>query len=172
MKLATLEDFLAHEIKDLHSAEKMLLRALPKMAKAASHEQLRDAFERHLEQTQEHVNRLEQVCEELGISPRGHKCKGMEGIIAEGDELLQSDGMDPAVRDAALIASAQRVEHYEIAAYGCAATYCSQLGHARAKELLGQTLEEEKETDRVLSDIAESTANPEAAEGAMQDGEE
>ncbi len=169
MKLATLDDFLAHEIKDLHSAEKMLLRALPKMAKAAGDAQLREAFERHLEQTQEHVNRLEQVCEELGISPRGHKCKAMEGIIAEGDELLNDDGMDPAVRDAALIASAQRAEHYEIAAYGCAATYCSHLGHARAKELLGQTLEEEKETDRVLSDIAESSANVEAMNGSDEE---
>lgn len=164
MKMANLNDFLAHEIKDLHSAEKMLLKALPKMAKAASDSKLRDAFERHLEQTQEHVNRLDQVCEELGISPRGHKCKGMEGIIAEGEELLKSDGIEDAVRDAALIASAQRVEHYEIAGYGCAATYCAQLGHARAKELLGQTLDEEKETDRTLTEIAENAANPDAAD--------
>jgi ferritin-like metal-binding protein YciE len=174
MKVNTLEDFLAHELKDLHSAEKMLLRALPKMAKAATDEELRDAFERHLEQTQEHVNRLEEVCQELGITPRGHKCKGMEGILAEGEELLEN-GIDPAVRDAALIASAQRVEHYEIAAYGCATTYCAQLGHERAKELLGQTLEEEKETDRMLTEIAEASANPEAAseaEFAEEDEEE
>jgi ferritin-like metal-binding protein YciE len=163
MKMATLEDFLAHEIKDLHSAEKMILKALPKMAKAASDAQLRDAFEHHLEQTQEHVNRLEQVCEELGITPRGHRCKGMEGIIAEGEEIVEAENIDDAVRDAALIASAQRVEHYEIAAYGCAATYCAQLGHQRAKELLGQTLEEEKETDRTLTEIAESSSNPQAA---------
>src|SRR5689334_550179 len=128
MKMKTLEDLLAHELKDLYSAEKQLTKALPKMAKAASSDALREAFEGHLEETEEQISRLEQVFEKLELPSRGHKCKAMEGLIEEGKEILEED-MEDNVRDAALIAAAQRVEHYEIAGYGCARTFAELLGH-------------------------------------------
>ena len=160
-KMKSLEDLFVHELKDLYSAEKQILKALPKMAKAASNEELKQAFELHLQETEGQVDRLEQVFEELGISSRGHKCHAMEGLIEEGKEIMESDA-DPEVMDAALIAAAQRVEHYEIAGYGCARTYAQQLGHNEAARLLQQTLEEEGNTDHKLTQIAMERVNQEA----------
>ena len=119
MKMKTLQDLFADEIKDLYSAETQIVKALPKMAKAASSPELKQAFEEHLEQTKEHVERLEEVCEKLDLTPKGKKCKAMQGLLEEGSEII-SEGGEPMVLDAALIAAAQRVEHYEIAGYGCA----------------------------------------------------
>lgn len=161
MKMTTLGDLLAHEIKDLYSAEKQLAKALPKMAKAASTDELRQAFETHLEETEEHVNRLEQAFEKLELPARGHKCKAMEGLLAEGQEILEME-MEDSFRDAALIAAAQRVEHYEIAGYGCARTFAELLGHSDIAKLLQETLDEEKATDEKLTQIAMDTVNQEA----------
>ena len=163
MKLTTLEDLWVHELRDLYSAENQLIKALPKMAKAASSDELREAFESHLEETKEHSRRLEQIFEEIGVSSRGKKCKGMEGLIEEGKEILDEDAED-TVKDAAIIAAAQRVEHYEMAGYGCARTYAQILGHQEAAELLQQTLDEEGAADKKLTEIAESSINVEAAE--------
>jgi len=158
MKLRTLSDLFLDELSDLHSAEKQLLKALPKMAKAATADELRQAFEGHLEQTKGHVQRLESIFDELVESPGRKRCRAMEGLIAEGEEFLNEDALD-AVRDAGLIAIAQRVEHYEIAAYGTAATYARHLGDAKAEELLRETLAEERETDKKLTKLAESYVN-------------
>ena len=155
MKLENLKDLYIHELKDLHSAEKQITKALPKMVKAASNEELADAFREHLEQTEEHVRRLEEILESHDETFRGAKCKGMEGLIKEGSEMIEEDG-DDDVRDAGLISAAQRVEHYEIAGYGCARTYAELLGDNDGAELLQQTLEEEKATDRKLTEIAGS----------------
>lgn len=163
MALRTLEDLFVKELKDLYSAEKQILKALPKMAKAASSEKLRDGFEEHREQTEEHVNRLEKIFESLGKPTRGAKCVAMEGIIEEGKELLEEDA-DESVMDAGLIAAAQRVEHYEIAAYGTVRTLARMLGNSEAEELLQQTLDEEKQTDEKLTELAESEVNV-AAQG-------
>src|SRR4051794_36052198 len=138
MKLDSLHDLLVSELKDLYSAENQLVKALPKMAKAASSAELRDAFTQHLEVTRGQVERLEQVFAELDVSPRGKKCKAMEGLIEEGKELLEEDA-DPAVLDAALIAAAQRVEHYEIAGYGCVRTFAEHLGYDKVVRLLEET---------------------------------
>jgi ferritin-like metal-binding protein YciE len=162
MKLDSMQDLLADELKDLYSAENQLLKALPKMAKAASASELRMAFEDHLAETQTHVERLTQVCEALEISPGGKKCEAMEGLIAEGAEVIAAEG-DAAVKDAALIASAQRVEHYEIAGYGCARTFAQTLGFSDEADLLQQTLDEEGITDKRLTELAESLINAEAA---------
>lgn len=162
MKLNTLQDLYFDELKDLYNAEGQLLKALPKMAEKASSAQLRKAFERHLKETETHVERLVQIFEELNVSPKGKKCKAMEGLLAEGKELLEQDDADPSVMDAALIGSAQRVEHYEMAGYGCARTYARLLGYDDAAELLQQTLDEEGETDKKLTQLAESTINVEA----------
>jgi len=170
MGLTTLEDLLAEELKDLYSAENQLVKALPKMAKAASSPDLRKGFEKHLKQTEEHVKRLEKVCEELGVSPRGKKCKGMEGLIEEGSETAKEDA-DPDVKDAALIAAAQRVEHYEMAGYGCVRTYAKLLGHKSAAKLLQQTLDEEGDTDKGLTKLAESiNVDAETPDEAESDG--
>jgi ferritin-like metal-binding protein YciE len=171
MKLNTLQDLYVEELQDLYSAETQLVKALPKMAEAASSDELRAAFEEHLEQTKEHVERLEQVFESLESSPKGKKCKGMEGLIEEAKELLEEDA-DPEVLDAGLIAAAQRVEHYEIAVYGCVCTYAKLLGREEDLDLLGQTLDEEKEADENLTDIAESAINVDAAEGGDSDSDE
>jgi len=154
MQLNSLEDLFVSELKDLYSAEKQLLKAIPKMAKAAKSKPLQNGFSKHLKQTEGHVSRLEKVCEELGVSPRGKKCKAMEGLIEEGQEVIDEDA-DPHVKDAALIAAAQRVEHYEMAGYGCVRTYANLLNHKRAATLLQQTLDEEGETDKTLSKLAE-----------------
>ena len=161
MKLDSIDGLFLHELQDLHSAERQLVAALPKMAKKASSAELRDAIESHLEQTQEHVARLEKILEDLELTAGRHKCKAMEGLIAEADDILKAEGLD-AVRDAAIISAAQRVEHYEIAGYGTARTYAEMLGHAEAAELLQQTLDEEKETDEALTGLALTAVNIEA----------
>lgn len=161
MKLKTLDDLLCHEIKDLHSAETQLVKALAKMAKASSNPELKAGFEAHLDQTLEHVERLEEIGELLDFPVTGTKCKAMEGLIEEGKDLIKEDA-DSQVRDAALIGSAQRIEHYEIAGYGTARSLAMQLGHDEVTELLSQTLEEEKETDLKLTELALSGVNQEA----------
>jgi ferritin-like metal-binding protein YciE len=169
LKIANLRDLWIDELKDLYHAENQILKALPKMAKAAVDDALQNAFEEHLEQTRGHVKRLEQVFEMIDVPAKGKPCKGLEGIIAEGKEMLDMDLPGP-VGDAALIAAAQRVEHYEIAAYGTVRTYAEILGEHDAAELLETTLNEEKETDETLSEIAEQV-NPDAAEGAEDETE-
>lgn len=154
-KLSTLSDLLVHELKDLYNAETQLVKALPKMAKAASHADLKSGFEEHLEQTKQHVERIERAMEILGASPKGKTCKAMQGLIAEGEEVLSEDA-EPSVRDAALIAAAQKVEHYEIAGYGTARTFAEQTGQDEVAELLQETLDEEGDTDRRLTEIADS----------------
>lgn len=156
--LKTLEDLFLHELKDLYSAEKQLVSALPKMAKAASSEKLRQGFEEHLEQTKGHVERLEKIFDKLGKSHRGHKCAAMEGLIEEGKQMIEENAA-PEVKDAGLIGAAQRVEHYEIAGYGTARTLASHLHNPEAEELLQQTLDEEKATDEKLTQLAESEIN-------------
>lgn len=161
MKLKTLQDLFVHELQDLHSAETQLVRALPKMAKAASHPELKSGFQQHLEQTREHVSRLEEIGRMVGCKVTGHKCKAMEGLILEGSELID-DGIEEPVRDAGLIGAAQRVEHYEIAGYGTARALAKALGQKQAIELLTRTLEEEKATDQKLTQLAEAAVNAEA----------
>jgi ferritin-like metal-binding protein YciE len=161
MELETLRDLYIHELKDLHSAEKQLTKALPKMAKAATNEDLAAGFEEHLAQTEEHVNRLEKILESHDESTRGPKCKGMEGLIEEGKEMIEEDG-DDDVRDAGLISAAQRVEHYEIAGYGCARTYAEVLGDRNGADLLEKTLEEEAATDKKLTELAKTLINLQA----------
>lgn len=163
MALATLNDVFATEIEDLYSAEQQLVKALPQMAKAASTDELRQAIETHLEQTRGHVERLEEIRSNLGINGK-QKCKGMEGLVAEGEEIIGESGSGPA-KDAALIGAAQRVEHYEIAAYGTACTLAEELGEDGAKRLLHETLSEEREADELLSKIATRTVNAEARQG-------
>ena len=153
MEHQALKELYIDELKDIYSAENQLVKALPKMAKTANSEELRTGFEEHLEQTRGHVKRLEQIFKELGEKPSGKKCKGMEGLVAEGQEMMGEDFEDD-VMDAALISAAQRVEHYEIAAYGTVRTYAELLGEDTAMQLLEQTLEEEKETDQKLTDMA------------------
>ncbi len=162
MKLNTLQDLFIHELKDLYSAETQLLKALPKMAKAATNPDLKAGFEEHLEQTKVHVSRLEQIADANDYKLSGHKCKAMEGLIEEGGELISEDA-EAHVRDAGLIGAAQRVEHYEMAAYGTARALATCLGYDDAAELLGETLEEERATDEKLTELAESIVNSEAA---------
>jgi ferritin-like metal-binding protein YciE len=154
MKLNSLDALFQQELKDLYSAENQLVKALPKMAKAASNADLKAGFEEHLEQTKGHVERLTKIGKELGITLSGHKCKAMEGLVEEGAEMIGEDG-EPAIKDAGLIGAAQRVEHYEIAGYGTAIALAKQLGHEDAAELLEETLNEEIETDEKLSEVAE-----------------
>lgn len=161
MELNTLKDLYIEEIKDLYSAEKQLVKALPKMAKAANAPELQLAFRAHLKQTAEHAARLEEICRDLGVSPRGKKCVGMEGLIEEGSELIKEEP-DPAVLDAGLISKAQHVEHYEMAGYGTVRTYARQLGFDAQADLLQQTLNEEGETDHLLTALAEARINIEA----------
>jgi ferritin-like metal-binding protein YciE len=155
MELSSLEDLLVEELKDLYSAENQLLKAIPKMANAATSKSLKSGFEKHLKQTEGHVARLETVCKSMGVSPKGKKCKAMEGLIEEGSEVIEEDA-EPEVKDAALIAAAQRVEHYEIARYGCVRTYATLLGNEKAATLLQQTLDEEGDADKALTKLAES----------------
>ena len=152
------------ELKDLYNAENQLVKALPKMAKAASSDELRQGFEEHLEQTRGHVQRLEQIFESLDESPKGKKCVGMEGLVKEGGEVMNGD-FEEAVMDAALIGAAQRVEHYEMAAYGTAREFANLLGQSKHASLLEETLQEEKETEEKLTMLAKeinSQANSEA----------
>ncbi|HEY5741834.1 MAG TPA: ferritin-like domain-containing protein [Terrimicrobiaceae bacterium] len=158
MKLTTLKDLYIHELKDLYSAEKQIIRALPKMAKAATNEKLAAGFKEHLEQTKEHAERLEKILSNYSVSTRGPKCKGMEGLLAEGSDMMEEEA-DEEVLDAGLIASAQRVEHYEIAGYGTARTYAELLGDKDGAKLLQTTLNEEADTDKKLTSLATSALN-------------
>jgi ferritin-like metal-binding protein YciE len=167
MSLDTLHDLMVHELKDLYSAERQLVQALPRMSKNASSDELRTALDNHLAETEEQVTRLETILESLGESPRGQKCHGMEGLIEEGKNLLKEEA-DPDVMDAGIIAAAQRVEHYEIAGYGAVVEYARMMGHTQAQQLLERTLEEEKNADRKLNQIAEGGINALAA----RDGQE
>ncbi|HEY0985370.1 ferritin-like domain-containing protein [Schlesneria sp. T3-172] len=161
MKLATLQDLYVAELKDLYNAENQLLKALPKMAKAASDPDLAQSFLDHLEETKVQVERLETIFKELELSPKGKTCKAMKGLIEEGSEVM-SENADPSVMDAALITAAQRVEHYEMAGYGCVRTFAHILGFDNAADLLQQTLDEEGAANKKLTELAESTINSEA----------
>jgi ferritin-like metal-binding protein YciE len=158
MKLETLKDLYIHELKDLYSAEKQIIKALPKMAKAATNKQLATGFEEHFELTKEHVARLEKILKSYDESTRGPKCEGMEGLLKEGEEMIEEDA-EEEVRDAGLIAAAQRVEHYEMAGYGCARTYAELLGDPDSAQILQTTLNEESDTDKKLTDLAKSVIN-------------
>ena len=162
MKITTLAELLEDELKDIYSAEKQIIEALPKMAEAAESRDLRASFEKHLEQSRLHMQRIEEICADLKVSPVGEHCKGMEGLIEEGETVIHSD-MESEPKQAALIGAAQRVEHYEIAAYGTARAHARQLGYLKAVELLSQTLDEEKTTDQKLTQLAENRVNVKAA---------
>jgi len=163
-KFENLKELYVDELEDLYDAEKRIVKALPKVAKAATDPELRNALLHHLEQTKEHVNRLERVFQGLGQSAKGKTCDGMKGILSEGEDTIDEID-DPAVRDAGIIAAAQRVEHYEIAAYGTVRKWAEQLNDTHGARMLGETLQEEKEADKKLTGIALNGANP-RAEGA------
>jgi ferritin-like metal-binding protein YciE len=169
MPQETLQTLYLNELRDIYNAEQQLVKALPKMAKNAEWQSLSDAFTNHLEETKNHVTRLEQIFESLGESPKGKKCAGMEGLVEEGGETI--DEYEGAVLDAALISAAQRVEHYEMAAYGSVCAYAELLGRSEDMGLLKETLEEEKQADEKLTELSE-TANQNALEGASESGEE
>lgn len=152
-KISTPRDLLVEELKDLFSAENQLVKALPKMAKAATSEELREAFEKHLQQTEVHVQRLEEIGAELNESMKGKTCKAMKGLIEEGKEIMEEDAT-PALLDLALIGAAQKVEHYEIAGYGTARTLAELAGESKVAKILQETLDEEGETDKLLTEIA------------------
>lgn len=167
MKLDTLKKLYINELRDLYNAENQLLKALPKMAKGASSEKLKDALETHLEQTEGHVDRLEKVFKELDENPKGKTCHGMKGLVEEGSEILEEDG-DESVLDAGIIVAAQKVEHYEIASYGSVRTFAELLGQKKAAQLLQQTLDEESQANELLNELAQDMVNPEALlEGQM-----
>ena len=168
MPMETLQDLLVDNLKDLYSAEKQLLVALPKMARKATTPTLKEAIETHRTETEEHVARLEQALQMLGTAGRGKTCKAMEGLIEEGKEIMEEDG-DDAVRDAGIIGAAQKVEHYEIAAYGTVVAYAKRLGNEEMAELLETTLDEERSADEKLNDIAEGEVNAMATKGAADD---
>jgi ferritin-like metal-binding protein YciE len=159
-----LHELFLDELADIYNAEQQLTKALPKLAKTAKNEQLREGFQQHLEETENHISRLDQVFESLGESMKRKKCKGMEGLIEEGEEVI-SEQKNSAALDAGLIISAQKVEHYEIAAYGSLCSWAEQMGHNDAHELLRETLEEEKATNEKLTEIAETIANTQAEQG-------
>jgi len=163
MEMSNLKDLFVDCLKDLYNAEGQLSKALPKMAKAATHPELKSAFETHLEETKNQIGRLDQIFKHLGENPRGKKCKAMEGLVEEANELLEED-VAPEVLDAGLIGAAQKVEHYEIAGYGTVRTYAKLLGDDVSMKLLQQTLDEESATDKKLSKLAESSINLEAVE--------
>lgn len=167
MKLDNLRKLFVEELRDLYSAENQLVKALPKMAKGASSEELKQALEDHLEQTQGQVERLEEVFEQLDETPKGKTCKAMKGLVEEGSEILEEDGEDSVV-DAGIIAAAQKVEHYEIASYGTVRTWAGLLGENEAAELLQETLDEEGEANKLLNKLAQDIVNPEA----LSEGEE
>ena len=169
MQHNALMELYVDELKDLYDAENRLVKALPKVSKAASSDKLRSALEEHLEQTRGHVDRLKEIFDNLGEKPTGKKCAGMIGILKEGEEIVEEDFEDD-VMDAALISAAQRVEHYEIAAYGCVRTWADLLGENEASALLDKTLEEEKETDEKLTQLAEEI-NVQAKDAGSEDEE-
>jgi ferritin-like metal-binding protein YciE len=160
-----LQDLYVEELRDLYNAEKQLLKALPKMAERASNQELQTAFQMHTDQTERQVERLERIFDDLGTKPTGKHCKGMEGLIEEGTELLEKKNANPDALDAGLIAAAQKVEHYEIAGYGTVRTLAQQLGFSEHARLLQETLDEEGETDKKLTRLAESRINPAAQQG-------
>jgi|SRR5690348_3043198 ferritin-like metal-binding protein YciE len=162
MKEGALKELYIKELRDAYDAEKQITKALPKMAKKASNSQLRQGFEEHLEQTKNHISRLEQIFEAVDESPKGESCAGMEGLIEEGSEIMDED-MEPEAMDAGLISAAQRVEHYEIAAYGTLRTYANILGENEAASMLQKTLDEEKQTDEKLTSLAEKINTKAAA---------
>jgi ferritin-like metal-binding protein YciE len=164
MESESLQDLYEDQLKDLYNAENQLLKALPRMAKAATSEDLKESFETHTEETRVHVERLEQIFDKIGKSPKGKKCKAMQGLVEEGKEAMEEH--EDEVLDAALIAAAQRVEHYEIAGYGTVRAYAELLGDNEAAKLLQQTLDEEGKTDKLLTQLAESLINIQAAENA------
>jgi len=171
VEINSLRELYVEQLRDLYDAENQLIKALPKMAKEASSDELRQGIEEHLEQTRGHAERLEQIFEQLGEKAKGKKCKAMQGLLDEGKEVLEED-MEEDTKDAAIIAAAQRVEHYEISGYGTARTYANLLGENEAAGLLEETLNEEKETDQKLTQLAEEI-NVEAAEGSgEEEGEE
>jgi ferritin-like metal-binding protein YciE len=170
MKENTLRELFVDELRDLYDAENRLVKALPKLAKAANLDDLRDGFETHLEQTKEHVERLKQIMVSLDEKPTGKKCAGMMGIVQEGEEIMDED-FEGSVMDAALISAAQRTEHYEIAAYGCVHAWAKQLGEDEAADLLEKTLNEEKDTDAKLSELAEQVNSAANSEGRETSGE-
>jgi ferritin-like metal-binding protein YciE len=161
MSMDSLKDLYVEQLQDLYSAENQILKALPDMEKKAQNDQLKSAFREHREVTQEQVKRLEQIFDDLGASPKGHHCKGMEGLLKEGQDMIAEKG-DSDVIDAGLIAAAQRVEHYEIAGYGTVRTFAQQLGHDNHVDLLQRTLDEEGETDKKLTRLAEGVINRDA----------
>lgn len=163
-KMNSLHDVYIHTLKDLYSAERQLVQALPKMARAAQNPELKQSYERHLEETRQQAERLEQILTQAGQSAGGVKCKGMEGLIEEGSELLEED--PSPVLDAALIAASQKIEHYEISGYGTAATWAEMLGENQALRLLKQSISEEENTDELLTQLAESSINQQAMAGA------
>jgi ferritin-like metal-binding protein YciE len=171
MKMETLQELYVEQLKDIYDAENQLMKALPKMAKEATNEELKAAFEHHLEQTEEQISRLDRIFEELGEKAKGHKCKAMAGLVEEGKELMEEDA-DEDVMDAGLICAAQKIEHYEIATYGCLRTYAEMLGFDEQADLLQETLDEEKDTDENLTELAVSCINLEAEEGEESDDEE
>ena len=164
MEIDSLRKLYVEELKDLYSAEKQILQALPKMVKKATHSELKDAFQEHLQVTEGHVDRLERIFEGLGKPARGKKCKAMEGLLDEGKEMMSED-MEDDVMDAALISAAQRVEHYEMAGYGTVRTWAQLLGENEAAKLLQQTLDEERNADKSLTQLAETSINVEATVG-------
>ncbi len=172
MKIETLRELYLEELRDIYDAENQLLKALPKMAKAAQNEELKAAFEQHLEQTQEQVERLNRVFEELGEKPKGTKCEAMKGLLEEAKKMMD-ETQDEETLDAAMIAAAQKVEHYEIATYGTLRTWAELLGFDEQADLLQETLDEEKDTDENLTELAVSSVNLEAAsEEGEEEGEE
>ena len=170
MALESLQDLYLEQLRDLHSAERQIIEALPKMIEQTSHPELRQAFELHLRQTEEQLRRLEQIGEKSGQKLTGHKCKGMEGLLEEGEELME-ERADSDVLDAALISAAQRVEHYEMAGYGCARTYARLLGLEDDAQILQRTLDEEGKTDHLLTSLAERVINVDALTGSAGDRE-
>jgi len=170
MHLESLRDVITDGLKDLYNAENQLVKALPKMAKGAGSEELRNALTEHLEQTKNHVSRIEEACRIMNITPKGKTCHAMKGLIEEGSEILDEDG-SPSAKDAAMIAAAQKVEHYEISAYGSLRTFATVLGENQLAELLNETLQEESEADKKLTQIAETGLNEEAA-GEDEEGED
>jgi len=169
VKANSLRELYVEQLKDLYDAEHQLIKALPKLAEASSSDELRNAFEEHLDKTKQHAQRIEQIFEGMGQKAKTQKCKGMEGLVKEGSEILkEEDDIDGEVKDAALIAAAQRVEHYEIAGYGTVRTYANLLGENEAANLLQQTLDEEKEADQTLNEIAEQI-NVEAGHGEVEE---
>lgn len=170
MKLDTLHKLYVEELRDVYNAENQLLKALPKMAKGASSDELRQAFEDHLEETQNHIERLDEIFEALDEKATGKTCKAMKGLVEEGSEILKEDG-EESVLDAGIIAAAQKVEHYEIATYGTLRTWATLLGEDEAAELLQETLNEEGDADKRLNELAEEIVNPEALSESEQEEE-